>query len=85
MKYNIVNANVNVLYVRFVFGIKGVKTPTLHIELLDFDLSELPVNFVIIFLIPVTTKNQNIYTNAFETDAENTDKINTPNMIIIGA
>jgi hypothetical protein len=53
--------------------------------LLDFDLSELPVNFVITFLIPVTTKNQNINTNAFDTDAENTDKINTPNMIIMGA
>ena len=66
IKYNIVNATVNLLYVRLVFGIKGVKTPTLHIELLDFDLSELPVNFVITVLIPVTTKNQNKYTNAFE-------------------
>ena len=74
----------NVLYVRFVFKIKGANTPKVHMFLGPVALGPLSLNFTITFLIAVITKNQNINTNALDTDDENTDRINTPTIIIIG-
>jgi len=74
----------NVLYVRFVFGINGANTPKVHMFLGPDVLGPLSLNFTITFLIAVTTKNQNTNTNAFDTDDENTDRIKTPTIIIIG-
>ena len=74
-----------VLYVRLVLGISEPKTAVLHILSPGILGLVLPVILEIICRIPVITKNQNIKTKAFDNDAENTDKINTPKIIIIGA
>ena len=75
----------NVLYVRFVFGIKGANTPKVHTFLGPVVLLPLSLNATIAFLIAVITKNQNIKTNALATEDENTDKIKTPTIMMIGA
>ena len=75
----------NVLYVRFVFGIKGANTPKVHTFLGPVVLLPLSLNATIAFLMAVITKNQNIKTNALATEDENTDKIKTPTIMMIGA
>ena len=75
----------NVLYVRFVFGIKGANTPKVHTFLGPLVLLPLSLNATIAFLMAVITKNQNIKTNALATEDENTDKIKTPTIMMIGA
>ena len=75
----------NVLYVRFVFGINGANTPKVHTFLGPVVLLPLSLNATIAFLMAVITKNQNIKTNALATEDENTDKIKTPTIMMIGA
>jgi hypothetical protein len=75
----------NVLYVKFVFGIKGANTPKVHTFLGPVVLLPLSLNATIAFLMAVITKNQNIKTNALATEDENTDKIKTPTIMMIGA